>query len=145
MGSSPYIVYFSSQSEYTHKFVTKLNIPHTRIPLDVEEKITVDVPYVLITPTYGGSVGKERKKGAVPKQVIQFLNDKHNRGLIRGVIACGNTNFGAEYGLAGDIISSKCSVPYLYRLELMGTEHDVVQVQNGLSRFWLDLHTTSEE
>ena len=30
----------------------------------------------------------------MPKQVIRFLNDAHNRALIRGVIAAGNTNFG---------------------------------------------------
>ena len=28
------------------------------------------------------------------RQVVKFLNDVHNRSLIRGVIAAGNTNFG---------------------------------------------------
>ncbi|STD21840.1 ribonucleotide reductase stimulatory protein [Enterobacter asburiae] len=33
-----------------------------------------------------------------PRQVIRFLNDPHNRGLIRGVIAAGNRNFGDAFG-----------------------------------------------
>ena len=64
----------------------------------------VDEPYVLVVPTYGGGDGQ----GAVPKQVIRFLNDPQNRSLIRGVIGAGNTNFGEAYGLAGDIIAAKC-------------------------------------
>lgn len=42
--------------------------------------------------------------GAVPRQAIRFLNDPHNRQLIRGVIAAGNRNFGEAYGQAGDVI-----------------------------------------
>lgn len=72
----------------------------------------------------------------MPRQVIKFLNDAHNRSLIRGVIAAGNTNFGAAYCIAGDIISSKCQVPYLYAFELLGTAEDVERVRDGLGRFW---------
>lgn len=46
------LVYFSSVSENTHRFVQKLGIPATRIPL--HGRIEVDEPYVLILPTYGG-------------------------------------------------------------------------------------------
>ena len=72
----------------------------------------------------------------MPKQVIAFLNNEQNRSLIRGVIAAGNTNFGAEFGYAGDVVSRKCGVPYLYRFELMGTEDDVAAVRAGLEDFW---------
>ena len=73
---------------------------------------------MLVLPTYGGG----NEGGAVPKQVITFLNDEHNRSLIRGVIAAGNTNFGDAFCIAGDIISGKCGVPYLYRFELHGND-----------------------
>lgn len=139
----PLIVYFSSVSEYTHRFVQKVGLRSVRIPLiDRTSSFRVDEPYVLITPTYGGGkisdVGKlsaHAGGGYVPKQVIKFLNVEHNRALIRGVIAGGNTNFGSEFALAGDIISHKCQVPYLFRFELMGTVDDVDRVREGLAKF----------
>ena len=126
------IVYFSSASGNTHRFVERLGLPATRIPLRWEDGFRVDEEYVLIVPTYGGG----NLKSAVPKQVIKFLNDVHNRELIRGVIASGNTNFGTAYCLAGDIISAKCQVPVLYKYELLGTAEDADRVREGLRKFW---------
>jgi protein involved in ribonucleotide reduction len=123
------VVYFSSTSENTHRFVEKLGVPASRIPLYAkDEPLKVTDPYVLIVPTYGGGNGQ----GAVPKQVIRFLNDPDNRAQLRGVIGAGNTNFGESYGLAGDIIGQKCKVPHLYRFELFGTPDDVRAVRDGL-------------
>ena len=137
------VVYFSSVSENTHRFVQKLGLPSVRIPL--HGRIEVDEPYVLILPTYGGGKvvpgegGPDPDSGGyVPKQVIAFLNNPHNRSLIRGVIAAGNTNFGAEYCYAGNVVSRKCGVPFLYRFELMGTAEDVESVRAGLAAFWKD-------
>ena len=95
------LVYFSSVSENTHRFVEKLGQPATRIPL--HGRIEVDEPYVLVLPTYGGGHATPDINGGgyVPKQVIAFLNNEHNRSLIRGVIAAGNNNFGAEFALRG--------------------------------------------
>lgn len=127
------LVYFSSASDNTHRFVQKLGLEASRIPLlPKDEPLVATEPYVLVVPTYGG--GPETK--AVPKQVIRFLNDERNRKLIRGVIASGNTNFGEAYGIAGDIISRKLNVPVLYRFELFGTPDDVRIVQEGLEAFW---------
>ena len=96
---------------------------------------------MLVLPTYGG--GDEG--GAVPKQVIRFLNDEHNRSLIRGVIAAGNTNFGEAYCLAGDIIARKCKVPTLYKFEVFGTPDDVSAVHEGLEAFWQSTLTDALE
>lgn len=125
-------VYFSTKSENTHRFVEKLGVDARRIPISSDETLQAPEPFVLIVPTYGGG----EQKGAVPKQVIRFLNDADNRKNIRGVIAAGNTNFGAAYCIAGDIISAKCQVPFLYKFELLGTQEDVDQVKHGLERFW---------
>ena len=111
------IVYFSSSSENTHRFVQRLGLPTVRIPLNERERIQVDEPYILIVPSYGGG-------GTAGRQ------------LIRGVIAAGNRNFGEAYGRAGDVIKQKCGVPYLYRFELMGTPQDVDNVRKGVSEFW---------
>ncbi len=127
------LVYFSSASGNTHRFVQKLGVPADRIPLyPTEDPLKVDEPYVLVLPTYGG--GKD--SGAVPKQVIKFLNDEHNRSYIRGVISAGNTNFGSAYCIAGDIVAAKCKVPHLYKFELFGTPDDVDAVRNGLDVLW---------
>ncbi|WGW10811.1 class Ib ribonucleoside-diphosphate reductase assembly flavoprotein NrdI [Saxibacter everestensis] len=126
------LIYFSSVSANTHRFVTKLGRDARRLPLFTKEE-TLDAgdPFVLVTPTYGGVQG-----GSVPKQVIKFLNQERNRSLIRGVIGSGNTNFGAEYCKAADIIAAKCRVPRLYRFELMGTDEDLRIVDQGLDQFW---------
>lgn len=130
------IVYFSSVSENTKRFVERLERPAHRIPLrPTEPRLQVHHPYVLVVPTYGGGNGR----GAVPKQVITFLNDAHNRSLMRGVVAAGNTNFGAAYCLAGAVIAAKCAVPRLYNFELLGTKEDVEHVREGMDRLWLQL------
>jgi len=131
------LIYFSSVSGNTARFAEKLaavrGVEGARIPLYASEpRLKATRPYVLLLPTYGGGDGR----GAVPKQVIHFLNDPDNRALIRGVVAAGNTNFGEAYGLAGDIVAAKCKVPCLYRFELFGTQDDVEAVARGLERFW---------
>jgi protein involved in ribonucleotide reduction len=132
------LVYFSSVSENTHRFVQRLALEELgmsvhRIPVRKQDGfLTVTEPYVLMVPTYGGG----NEGDAVPRRVREFLNDPHNRSLVRGVIAAGNTNFGAAYCIAGDIISAKCQVPYLYAFELLGTAEDAARVRDGLGRFW---------
>ncbi|MDH2456195.1 class Ib ribonucleoside-diphosphate reductase assembly flavoprotein NrdI [Corynebacterium bovis] len=132
-----HVVYFSSTTNNTARFVAKLGLPSSRIPLlRTEDPLTVDRPYVLVCPTYGGgaSVSGDLSR-PVPKQVIRFLNDEGNRRLLRGVIASGNVNFGADFGKAGEVIAAKCGVPYLYRFELLGTPTDVERVREGLREF----------
>ena len=127
------LIYFSSTSDNTHRFVSKLPVRSARIPLlPKEDTLHALSPFVLVLPTYGGINGN----GAVPKQVIKFLNVEDNRLLLRGVIGAGNTNFGDTYCLAADIVAAKCGVPVLYRFELMGTSEDVDRVTQGLEEFW---------
>jgi len=139
--TTPLLVYFSSVSGNTARFVEKLGLQAgvraVRIPLHgADPQLVVNEPYVLVTPTYGGGQGRGEEKGAVPKQVIRFLNDPHNRSLIRGVISAGNSNFGEAFCAAGDIIARKCQVPHLYRLEIFGTPDDVDRVSEGLEQWW---------
>ncbi|WP_435927580.1 class Ib ribonucleoside-diphosphate reductase assembly flavoprotein NrdI [Dryocola sp. BD613] len=126
------LVYFSSSSENTLRFVERLGLPALRIPLEVKQRLEVTEPYILIVPSYGGG----GIAGAVPAQVIRFLNNPANRALLRGVIASGNRNFGEGFCRAGDIIAQKCQVPYLYRFELLGTEQDIANVRKGVNEFW---------
>jgi protein involved in ribonucleotide reduction len=127
------LVYFSSISGYTRRFVEKLGVDSARIPLFAyEPALVAGRPFVLVLPTYGGEEGRH----SIPPQVVRFLNDPRNRALLRGVIGAGNTNFGTTYCLAARKISAKCDVPLLYRFELMGTPEDVTLVRQGLEEFW---------
>ena len=128
------IVYFSSTSENTKRFVEKLGIPVKRIPLFTKEveDFSIDTPSVLVVPTYGG--GEDKR--AVPVQVIKFLNNPENRKHIVGVIALGNTNFGESYCIAGDIVSEKLQVPLIYRVEILGTPEDVEEVKKRIEQLW---------
>jgi protein involved in ribonucleotide reduction len=135
------IVYFSKTSENTKRFVEKLGLPATRIPVKWEgdEPFTVARPYVLVVPTYGGN--KESKQ--IPEQVVTFLNLKANRDLLRGVIGTGNTNFGETYCKAAELISAKIGVPLLYKVEILGTPDDVQQTLERLELLWKTTATTN--
>jgi len=126
------LVYFSSRSGNTARFVDRLGLPALRIQITGDDLPRPEAPFVLVCPTYADGTGR----GAVPKPVIRFLNDAECRALLRGVIAGGNRNFGATYALAGEVISRKCNVPVLYRFELAGTETDIARVHAGLEQFW---------
>ena len=130
------LIYFSSQSGNTQRFIEKLNLPATRLPIKEESPIPhVKQKFVLISPTYADGYGR----GAVPKSVIHLLNHQNNRSCLQGVIATGNRNFGQLFANAGDVIAKKCQVPVLYRFELAGTDLDVLRVREGLKQFWLSL------
>ena len=124
------LVYFSNVSENTKRFVEKLGVRNQRIPLFyATEEFSVEEPYILVVPTYAG--GKSGQ-GAVPKQVIKFLNNEINRKHLQAVIGTGNTNFGEEYCKAARIVKQKTGVPILAFVELLGTPEDVEKVQRKI-------------
>ena len=100
-----------------------------RIPIDRSDRsITVDRPYVLFVPTYGGGEGR----AAIPRQVRHFLNVSGNRELLRGVVGFGNTNFGEHFCKAAELISAKTGVPVIAKIEIFGTETDLNKVKERL-------------
>jgi protein involved in ribonucleotide reduction len=127
---SIHIVYFSNYSGNTKRFVEKMRMPATRIPIDWDNDnpLKVSEPYVLFVPTYGG--GSEAP--AIPRQVKKFLNLHSNRDNLKGVVGFGNTNFGEHFCKAADMISSKTGVPIIGRVEIFGTEHDVNTIKERL-------------
>lgn len=127
------LIYFSSGSGNTRRFVERLGLPAMRLPVRQGDPLPgICAPFVLICPTYADGEGR----GAVPKQVIRLLNQPPVRSLLRGVIASGNRNFGETFALAGEVIARKCNVPVLYRFELAGTSTDIARVRAGLEKFW---------
>jgi protein involved in ribonucleotide reduction len=124
------LVYFSNYSGNTKRFVERLNGNAIRIPIDTSSfgNIVMDREYVLFVPTYGG--GSE--KSAIPRQVRHFLNNVTNRNLLRGVVGFGNTNFGEHFCKAADMISQKTGVPIIGRVEIFGTDEDVIRIKERL-------------
>ena len=119
------VVFFSSVTENTLRFVEKLDNPAKRIPLKPTEELPeISEPFVLITPTYGS--------GRVPPQVVRLLNVPEIRAFCEGVIGSGNRNFFEDFAKAAYIISAKLDVPLLYRFELAGTDQDVHKVTEGM-------------
>lgn len=135
------IVYFSNYSGNTKRFVEKLDASSTRIPIkwDESDPLVVDADYVLFVPTYGG--GNEGY--SVPRQVVKFLNIAENRQHLLGVVGLGNTNFGSHYCRAAEIVAAKTGVPLLYRVEIMGTADDVIEVMERMETLWQNLATTN--
>jgi protein involved in ribonucleotide reduction len=127
---SIHLIYFSNYSENTKRFVEKIDGDATRIPInwDSSNPIRAKHNYVLFVPTYGG--GSE--KSAIPRQVRHFLNIPRNRELLQGVVGFGNTNFGEHFCKAADMISQKTGVPVIARVEIFGTDDDVIKVNERL-------------
>lgn len=124
------IVYFSNYSGNTKRFVEKLDNDAIRIPInwDPASPVYMTREYVLMVPTYGG--GSENS--AIPRQVRKFLNIPNNRDLLRGVVGFGNINFGEHYCKAAEMISQKTGVPVIAKVEIFGTDDDVIKVNERL-------------
>ncbi len=129
------IVYYSNVSQNTKKFVEKLDLQATRIPIkwDDDTPLVATRDFVLVVPSYGG--GAESR--TVPKSVVKFLNIESNRSFLKGVIGTGNTNFGVHYCKAAEIVAAKTGAPLLYRVEITGTPDDVEQVKERLELLWI--------
>ena len=130
---APLVVYFSSVTRNTDRFVAKLPVRSLRLPLKTSDPVPrLTEPYVLAVPSYGRPGGA----GSVPPQVVKFLNDAPSRQQLKGVLGAGYTTFGPLFCVAAEKVAAKCQVPLLYKFELMGTDEDVEKVTQGLEEFW---------
>lgn len=112
----PRIVYYSAPSGNTRRFVERLGLPAARVDDDEALRALGEGPICLVTPTYSGRV---------PAPVARFLRTPEHRSRLAGVIAGGSTNFGADFGRAGKLVSSACGVPLLHTFELSGLPEDL--------------------
>lgn len=104
-------VYYASLTGNVRRFLAKCEIE--AIPIS-DAKLAQE-PFVLVTYTFGF--------GAVPKEVVAWLNANHRN--LRGVLVSGNRNWGEYFGLAGDTIATTYNVPLLHKFELAGNDEDV--------------------
>ena len=114
-------VYYSSSSGNTQRLIDNAQLTAHRIARNSSDPIVlVDRPFILITPSFSNARGE----GAVPKPVIAFLNNPDNRKWLKGVVGCGDRNFGRFFAYAADVVARKCQVPVLHRIEISGVDKD---------------------
>ena len=132
-------VFYSSKTGNTARLLDNAGLQGLRIPRTAEEaQPEIAAPFVLLTPSFGDAQGN----GAVPKAVIRFLNAPERRQWLRGVVACGDRNFGAAFAQAGDVIARKCQVPLLLRVEMAGTPTDWQRLRHIDQHFLSSLNPT---
>jgi len=104
------MIAYASRTGNVRYIVSKLELPAT----EIDDSAAVSGPFLLLTYTDG--------MGDVPQQVRQFM-DRHGERC-QGVIVSGNSNFGANFGKAGDAIAREWQVPLVRKLELRGYPED---------------------
>ncbi|AWB43557.1 class Ib ribonucleoside-diphosphate reductase assembly flavoprotein NrdI [Paenibacillus sp. CAA11] len=114
------LIAYDSKTGNVKRFIGKLNLPAVQI----NEAMTLDEPFVLVTYTTGF--------GQVPQRVAAFLQKNHQRLL--GVAASGNRNWGDKFAKSADLISQQYDVPVIAKFELSGTWGDAERFQQEVSR-----------
>jgi protein involved in ribonucleotide reduction len=66
--SAPLLVYFSSVSGNTARFIEKLGLPAVASRSPLATHLEVDEPFVLVTPTYGAARGAARRRAPFPNR-----------------------------------------------------------------------------
>ena len=80
------LVYFSSATENTKRFVERLGLPAARIPtLPTEAPLEVDEEYVLVVPSYGGGDTKKAVPQPVPRRHLFGKHELRDGLLHRGI------------------------------------------------------------
>lgn len=114
------LIAYDSKTGNVKRFISKLKLPAVQI----EEQMTIDEPYVLVTYTTGF--------GQIPAKVSSFL--EHNHAGLRGIAASGNKNWGELFAHSADLIAERYNVPVIGKFELSGTFGDVERIKQEVSR-----------
>lgn len=107
------VVYYTLTGNI-RRFITGCQLNDTAELKDEAVKQIITEPFILITPTVGF--------GEIPEAVKTFLT--YNYANLVAVASSGNKNWGANYALAGELISRQYNVPLLMKFELHGTDTD---------------------
>lgn len=118
------VVYFTSKTGNTARFAGKLRLNSTALI----KGLTLTEPFVLFVPTYASRDGK----GSVAKPIITFLNDITNRQNLAAIVGFGNRNFGENFAIGSEVVSLKCNVPLLHKVELFGNSDDIEIVEDRI-------------
>ncbi|MGG1514436.1 class Ib ribonucleoside-diphosphate reductase assembly flavoprotein NrdI [Paenibacillus oryzisoli] len=112
------LIAYDSKTGNVRRFIAKTALPAVQI----EEAMTMEEPFVLVTYTTGF--------GQVPEKVATFLANNGERLI--GVAASGNRNWGDGFAKSADTIAQLYDVPVLTKFELSGTKKDVERFVQGV-------------
>jgi len=113
-------IYYDSKTGNVERFIQKVK---EQTGWEVV-KIQADVPIY----ERGHLVTFTTRFGQLPETTQRFL--EHSAPFLDSVTSSGNRNWGMNYGVAADIISSEYGIPQLLKFELSGTAVDVEQFIN---------------
>lgn len=126
------VAYYSSSSGNTKRLVGKIGFES----LNIQDEEIINQDYILIVPSYCGG----GEQGVVHPDIVRFLNIEQNRCRLKGVIGVGNTNFGKHYCRSAIAVAEKCKVPLLQKIEVFGTEDDVVEARQNIMKTLGDIN-----
>src|SRR5690554_593547 len=115
-------VVYDSRTCNVEAYINKLGLDDIMKIEDGTEKINED--FVIVTYTDG--------YGDLSTEVEDFLSD--NAGNLRGVAASGDQSYGEAYCAAADVIADTYGVPILGKFEFDGTDEDVANFLQALSK-----------
>lgn len=119
------LIAYDSKTGNVKRFAHKLRERY-RLPIvQIDDTLTLDEPYVLVTYTTGF--------GQAPLTTTKFL--ERSAPSMIAVAASGNKNWGASYGRSADTISAAYRVPLLHKFELSGTMEDLEQFAEKVKRY----------
>ncbi|MDD4077699.1 MAG: class Ib ribonucleoside-diphosphate reductase assembly flavoprotein NrdI [Bacilli bacterium] len=115
-------VVYASRTGNVKAFINKLGLDNIMQIEKGSEKVKEN--FVLVTYTDG--------YGDVPVEVEDFLSN--NGEYLQGVVASGDHSYGDAYCAAADVISEMYGVPILGKFEFDGTDEDVKNFLEELSK-----------
>lgn len=129
------LIYYDSRTGNVERFVKKVEELTAWEFVKISEDLEVSDPGHLITFT--------TRFGEVPESTKTFLQNENI--WLYSVTSSGNTNWGRNFGLAGDLISAQLRIPLLMKFELSGTSEDVKRFINLIETFNYDKERNSKK
>ena len=115
------VLAFASRTGNVKSIIDRLGVSNV---VDVSETDTLNEDFIIFTYTDG--------YGDVPYEVEDFLSN--NSKYLKGVVVSGSKDFTDTYCMAGDRISNKYNVPLLYKVEEAGTDEDIKNISDIISK-----------
>lgn len=109
------VIYYDSKTGNVERFISKVSSATGWHCIKISDSITVNRHVHLVTYT--------TKIGGIPDSTRLFM-ERCGQYII-SVSSSGNRNWGPNFGLAADKISTKYTIPILIKFELSGLDRDI--------------------